>query len=80
MTDQKDLRFSYRFDGGALVTQHGRDAAPFTSLASGAHTFEVRSRDMDFNVDPDPPKIGFRSGAGLSGNNLGSRDCAACLL
>ena len=31
----------------------------FTSLESGDHTFEVRTRNMDFNVDPTPPEIQF---------------------
>jgi signal transduction histidine kinase len=65
VTNQTDLRYSYRFDGGpwshfAPETQH-----VFTSLASGDHTFEVRARDMDFNVDPHPPKIQFHVAAPL---------------
>jgi signal transduction histidine kinase/ligand-binding sensor domain-containing protein len=58
-TDQKDLRFSYRFDSGEWSPFTEETQRAFTSLGSGAHTFEVRARDMDFNVDPDPPKIRF---------------------
>jgi signal transduction histidine kinase/ligand-binding sensor domain-containing protein len=65
VTDQTGLRYSYRFDGGAWSHFAPETQHMFTSLASGNHTFEVRARDMDFNVDPHPPKIEFHVAAPL---------------
>jgi signal transduction histidine kinase/ligand-binding sensor domain-containing protein len=64
-TDQEGLRYSYRFDGGDWSHYMPDTQHVFTSLESGSHTFEVRSRDMDFNVDPNPPKIQFQVAAPL---------------
>jgi signal transduction histidine kinase/streptogramin lyase len=54
-----ELRYSYRFDDGAWSHYTADTQRVFTSLKSGAHSFEVRARDMDFNVDPTPQKIYF---------------------
>ena len=65
VTDREGLRYSYRFDGGGWSHYLPETQHIFTSLESGDHTFEVRARDMDFNVDPDPPKIQFHVAAPL---------------
>lgn len=58
-TDHDELRYSYRFDKGEWSPFTTETQRAFTSLDSGVHTFEVRARDMDFNVDPKPPAIEF---------------------
>jgi signal transduction histidine kinase/ligand-binding sensor domain-containing protein len=60
VTDRDELRYSYRFDGGDWSPYTSATQRAFTSLESGDHTFEVRARDMDFNVDAKPPRIRFR--------------------
>jgi signal transduction histidine kinase len=65
VTDREGLRYSYRFDEGPWSHYTPETQHIFTSLPSGDHTFEVRARDMDFNVDPHPPKIEFHVAAPL---------------
>jgi signal transduction histidine kinase/ligand-binding sensor domain-containing protein len=59
-TARDELRYSYRFDDGEWSPYTADTESVFTALASGEHTFEVRARDRDFNVDPNPPRVRFR--------------------
>ena len=53
------LQFSYRLDNGLWTpfTEHRR--SPLFSLEHGAHTFEVRARDSDLNVEGTPTRHAF---------------------
>ena len=58
-TPKGDLQYAWRFDSGTwssfgLTNQH-----VFGRLSSGDHTFEVKARDRDFNVDPTPASMTF---------------------
>ena len=56
-TDQ--LQFSHRLDRGQWSPFAYAQNEAFQSLESGPHTFEVRARDSDFNVDPTPAVASF---------------------
>jgi len=59
LTPDEHMQFSYRLDND--------DWSPFTieknqiflDIDDGQHTFQVRARDRDFNIDPSPAKIIF---------------------
>ncbi|MGB3800704.1 MAG: response regulator [Lewinella sp.] len=59
MTDAEDLVFSYRLDGGPWLPYTSDNEFSFTSMPDGPHRLEVRSRDIDFNVDPTPATVNF---------------------
>ncbi|MDP5171316.1 MAG: hypothetical protein NWR72_13815, partial [Bacteroidia bacterium] len=60
MTNRNQLSFSYRLDNGPW-SQFSTDRRHlFTNLNGGTHTFEVKARDLDFNVDLTPAKTSFR--------------------
>lgn len=58
-TAASQLMYSYRMDGGAWSPFSKNNQHTFTSLPSGQHSLEIRSRDLDFNVDPTPAHIEF---------------------
>jgi signal transduction histidine kinase/ligand-binding sensor domain-containing protein len=58
-TPANQLQFSYRFDDGDWSVYTSETEKMFLAMKSGAHTFEVRARDMDFNVDPTPAQFQF---------------------
>ncbi len=58
-TPVKNLQYSFRMDGGEWSPFSLKTSHFFAQLPSGMHTFEIRSRDLDFNVDPTPAKIKF---------------------
>jgi sugar lactone lactonase YvrE len=49
-----DLDFAWRIDEGAWSAFTASRAVEFTSLAAGAHRFEVKTRDRAGNEDPTP--------------------------
>ena len=53
-TDSSDLEFQWRINHGDWSPWAARRAVILTSLESGERTFEVRARDHDLNVEPDP--------------------------
>ncbi|MFT5369771.1 MAG: signal transduction histidine kinase, partial [Candidatus Latescibacterota bacterium] len=53
------LMFSYRLDDTHWSTYASPTNKVLLSLPSGKHTFEVRARDTDFNVDPSPARLAF---------------------
>jgi signal transduction histidine kinase/CheY-like chemotaxis protein len=53
------LIFSYRLDDTHWSTYASPTTHVLISLPSGQHTFEVRARDKDFNVDPSAARISF---------------------
>lgn len=53
------LQFSYRLNGGIWSLFSQDRTITYMSLPSGKHTFEVRARDRNFNIDPTPALITF---------------------
>ena len=58
-TKDSDLQYSFRLDGGRWSSFSGAQTHAFFSLPRGRHHFEVRARDHDFNVDPEPATLDF---------------------
>jgi signal transduction histidine kinase/ligand-binding sensor domain-containing protein len=58
-TPVDSLEFSYRLDHGEWSPYKPDKQKMFLALPTGQHTFEVRTRDLDFNVDPTPPRFEF---------------------
>jgi len=58
-TPPEDMQFSWRLDGSEWSPYAGDTHRTLLSLDSGEHTFEVRARDRDFNVDPTPAVVRF---------------------
>jgi ligand-binding sensor domain-containing protein len=56
---QSILHFSWRIDGGPWSAFSLSNTETFTALGSGAHSFEVKARDFDFNEDPTPAVVRF---------------------
>lgn len=54
-----ELMFSYRLDAGLWSPYSRKNQYSFNGLYSGDHVFEIRARDLDFNVDPTPARITF---------------------
>jgi signal transduction histidine kinase/ligand-binding sensor domain-containing protein len=53
------LEFSWRLDQGEWSLFAPDTHKMFLALPSGHHRFEVRARDLDFNVDPTPAQFEF---------------------
>ncbi|OGG46172.1 MAG: hypothetical protein A3F84_26190 [Candidatus Handelsmanbacteria bacterium RIFCSPLOWO2_12_FULL_64_10] len=53
-TPQEELQYSHRLNGGEWSPFASQRGYLFLSIPQGTHTFEVRARDRDFNVDPTP--------------------------
>ena len=58
-TPADQLAYSFRFDNGAWSPCTTEREKMFLSLPAGRHTFEVRARDLDLNVDPTPSRFQF---------------------
>jgi signal transduction histidine kinase/DNA-binding response OmpR family regulator/ligand-binding sensor domain-containing protein len=59
LTPVEQIQYSYRIDDGEWSSYTYKTSDIFLSLSAGEHTFEVKARDKDFNVDPTPAKITF---------------------
>jgi signal transduction histidine kinase/DNA-binding response OmpR family regulator/ligand-binding sensor domain-containing protein len=59
ITPAEQLQYSYRIDDNAWSAYTYKTSDIFLSLSSGEHTFEVRARDRDMNVDPSPAEVSF---------------------
>lgn len=53
------LTFSYHLDGGAWSAYSGATTVNYTGLAAGAHTFEVKAKDVASNEDQTPATRNF---------------------
>ena len=53
------LQYSFRLDGGAWSAYTASQSHSFSNLPTGLHRFEVRARDRDFFVDPQPARLAF---------------------
>jgi len=52
LTPPNDLRFAWRLDGGAFTAFSSSTTATLSGVTDGAHTFEVKARDLAGNEDP----------------------------
>ncbi len=59
LTSTKRLQYSYRMDKGEWTSFDYKTSNLFLSLPKGEHTFEVRSRDRDFNISKNPAVVTF---------------------
>ncbi len=59
MTPDDQLQFSYRLDDGEWSSFSLEKQKIYLSLNYGNHSFEVRARDLNFNVDPTPASVQF---------------------
>ena len=59
-TSQDDLEYSYRLDGGIWSHYSKVNEKVFFDLKDGAHKFEVKARDQDFNVEAQPAILTFK--------------------
>ena len=59
ITPEEDLQYAWRLDGGEWSAFSAERSRIFQTLASGAHTFEVKARDQDFNEDATPAVMQF---------------------
>jgi signal transduction histidine kinase/DNA-binding response OmpR family regulator/ligand-binding sensor domain-containing protein len=58
-TPSGQLYYSYRINNGEWSSFENTLYHTFTNLHSGKYTFEIRARDLDFNVEKTPAKIYF---------------------
>jgi hypothetical protein len=59
LTPAPGLAFAWRLDGGAFTAFSDDRIATLTGLSPGAHTFEVKARDLAGNEDPTPARRAF---------------------
>ena len=60
LTPNNHLEYSYRLDNEQWSPYTTETSRNFLNIGDGKHTFEVKARDCDFNIDPSPAKINFR--------------------
>ena len=58
-TPQEDMSFSYRLNDDNWSPFVNSASLQLLDVATGDHTFQVRARDRDGNVDPTPASISF---------------------
>ena len=58
-TPDELLQYSYRLDNNQWSPFTFKTNHIFLDIKDGQHTFEVRARDRDLNVDPIPAKVSF---------------------
>ncbi|HXG05459.1 MAG TPA: hypothetical protein VNO23_18855, partial [Candidatus Binatia bacterium] len=59
LTPPERLEFAWRLDGGPFTAFGPETSATLAALAPGAHTFEVKARDLAGNEDPTPARRAF---------------------
>ena len=58
-TPSGKIQFSYRLNNEEWSPFSERKSSVFLDLSAGNYTFEVRSRDLDNNIEPKPARISF---------------------
>ena len=58
-TPSEDIQYAWRLDDGEWSPFSPRKSQILQALPAGAHTFEVKARDRDFNVSPSPAVAQF---------------------
>jgi len=56
----QELEYSHRIDDDPWSEFSPETSRVFLSVPTGSHVFEVRARDLDFNVDSTPAHVDFR--------------------
>jgi len=56
-TPESELEYSWRLDDGKWSGFSKSTSISLYDVKSGGHTFEVRTRDSDWNVDSNPSKV-----------------------
>jgi hypothetical protein len=64
LTPASSLVFAWRMDGGAFSPFSTVASAAIGNLTPGSHTFEVKSRDLAGNEDPQPARRTFSVATG----------------
>ncbi len=64
LTPASSLAFAWRMDGGAFSPFSAAASATISGLVPGSHTFEVKSRDLAGNEDPQPARRTFSVATG----------------
>lgn len=59
LTPVAQLQFAWRLDGGAYSAFGSATQIALSGLAPGAHSFEVKARDLAGNEDPTPAQRSF---------------------
>ena len=62
-TPEDKLQYSYRMDQDAWSPFSYKTSNIFLSLDYGDHTFEIRSRDLDYNIATQTAKVSFNVAA-----------------
>ena len=70
LTPVSGLIFAWRIDGGTWTSFSSDTSATINNLGGGAHTFEVKARDLAGNEDPTPATRTFTVQVGPSIANL----------
>jgi methyl-accepting chemotaxis protein/ligand-binding sensor domain-containing protein len=60
VSSNEELQFCYRMDDRPWSPFTSETSHIFLSIPRGRHTFQVKARDQDFNVDPTPASVEFR--------------------
>jgi ligand-binding sensor domain-containing protein len=60
-----ELLYSYKLDDGDWANFSKSNRVEYTHLAHGAHTFFVRAKDFDGNIDPTPAEWTFNIDVGM---------------
>ncbi|HSV87613.1 MAG TPA: response regulator [Bacteroidales bacterium] len=58
-TPSNQLTFSYRLNQGEWSEFTDQTSLMLTNLNTGRHLFEVRARDLDFNIESQPASVSF---------------------
>ena len=58
-TPSEKIQFSYRLNKEEWSPFSEKKSSVFLDLNAGNYTFEVRSRDLDNNIEPEPAQISF---------------------
>jgi len=58
-TPSSKLRYSYRLNNGEWSNFSKKTNITLLNIKNGDYVFEVRARDIDFNIDPSPARVSF---------------------
>ncbi|MCB9501590.1 MAG: response regulator [Deferribacteres bacterium] len=58
-TPTSNLQYTYRIDDNPWSSFSNKTSDIFLAVAPGEHTFSVKARDMDLNVDASPAQVAF---------------------
>lgn len=59
LTSSEKLQFSYRLNNASWSPFTTEKSSVFLDLNPGNYNFEIRSRDLDNNIEPSPARISF---------------------